>query len=55
MHIDNVNQQTTFADVALRVLKFIGARLAKLSFLAEDEKTIELKVSQNGVVSKDGK
>lgn len=54
MNIDNVNSQTTFADVAYQVMNFIQAGYAVLSFVPESGNLIELEVNQKEIISGKG-
>lgn len=48
MQMEGVNYQTTFTDVAVNVLRYIGAEIMKVSFVAEYGSIIELDVTQKG-------
>ncbi|KAA6399801.1 MAG: hypothetical protein EZS28_004674 [Streblomastix strix] len=48
--IQNIGSHTTMNDVAQHILSYIGAGMAKLSFVVEFGKVAQLIVNQNEII-----
>ncbi|KAA6360619.1 MAG: hypothetical protein EZS28_043855, partial [Streblomastix strix] len=54
MQVEDVNCQTTFLEIALKVVRFLRVKNAKFSFVAENGNAINFELNKQGLIQKDG-